>query len=191
MSVNESMAKTKSRSTVAAPAAPEFVITRVLDAPREVVWAAWTQAERLAHWWGPKGCKIRIAKLDVRPGGMFHYTMSFKAGPVWWGRFLYREITAPERIVFVNSFSDASGGMTRAPFSQTCPLEMLIDVTFSEQSAKTVLTLRSTPINATEEENRTFAGMFDSMRQGFGGTFDQLAAYLAQAPDGDARHQPS
>jgi len=55
-----------------APATLEFVITRAFDAPREVVWKSWTQAERLAQWWGPKGCAIRVVKLDLRPGGIFH-----------------------------------------------------------------------------------------------------------------------
>jgi len=165
-------------------AAPEFVITRVFDAPRALVWKAWTESERLAQWWGPKGCKIRVAKLDVRPGGIFHYVMQFRTGAEMWGRFIYREIAAPERLVFVNSFSDPDGGITRAPFSQlnqTWPLEVLNTLTLTEQGSKTMLTLRGGPINATEEELETFARMFDSMRQGFGGTFDQLADYLAKA----------
>lgn len=173
---------TESRSTGAA--APEFVITRVFDAPRDLVWQAWTEPERLAQWWGPKGCKIRVVKLDVRPGGVFHYAMQFKPGHDMWGRFTYREIAAPERLVFVNSFSDPDGGITRAPFATigpTWPLEVLNTLTLSEQGGKTTLTLRGGPINATEEERKTYAGMFDSMRQGFTGTFDQLEAYLAQA----------
>jgi hypothetical protein len=89
--------------------------------------------------------------------------------------------TAPERIVFINSFSDAKGGITRAPFSETWPLEVLVTVTLAERGGKTELTLRAGPINTTTEENETFAGMHDSMRQGYGGTFDQLAVYLATA----------
>ena len=162
-----------------APATPEFVITRVFDAPHELVWKAWTEAERLAQWWGPKGAKIRVVKLDFKPGGMFHYAMQFKPGHDMWGRFIYREIAAPEQLVFVNSFSDANGGITRAPHAQLggkWPLEVLNTLTLTEQGGKTTLTLRGGPINATEEERRMFVSMFDSMRQGFGGTFDQLAA---------------
>jgi uncharacterized protein YndB with AHSA1/START domain len=161
----------------------EFVITHVFDAPRDLVWKAWTEAERLAQWWGPKGCKIRVIKLEAQPGGIFHYAMQFAAGKDMFGRFIYREIAAPERLVFINSFSDADGGITRAPFSQisqTWPLEVLNTLTLSEQGGKTTLTLRGGPINATDEERKTFAGMFDSLRQGFTGTFDQLAAYLAK-----------
>jgi uncharacterized protein YndB with AHSA1/START domain len=158
----------------------EFVISRAFNAPRRLVWQAWTEAERLAQWWGPKGCAIRVLKLDVRPGGVFHYAMQFQPGHEMFGIFVYRDIAAPERLVFVNSFADAQGGVTRAPFSPTWPLEVLNELTLAEQAGMTTLTLRGGPINATHEERRTFAGMFDSMRQGFAGTFDQLAVHLAK-----------
>jgi uncharacterized protein YndB with AHSA1/START domain len=161
----------------------EFVITRVFDAPRDLVWKAWTEPEHLAEWWGPKGCAVRVVKLDVRPGGTFHYAMQFKPGHDMWGRFVYREIAAPSRLVYVSSFSDEKGGITRAPFSQlndTWPLEVLNTLTLSERGGKTTITLRGAPINATEEERKMFASMFASMQQGFGGTFDKLAEYLAR-----------
>jgi uncharacterized protein YndB with AHSA1/START domain len=125
-----------------------------------------------------------VIKLEFRPGGMFHYAMSYQPGRDMYGRFIYREIVAPERIVFVNSFSDADGGITRAPFPQLegkWPLEVLNTMTLAERDGRTTLSLVGGPINATEEERRIFAGMHDSMRQGFGGTFDQLADYLAKA----------
>jgi uncharacterized protein YndB with AHSA1/START domain len=173
-----------SPDTSGAPAAQQFVITRTYDAPRDLVWKAWTEADRLAQWWGPRGCAIRVISLDVRPGGVFHYAMQFKPGHEMFGRFVYREIAAPERLVFVNSFSDAGGGLTRAPFPQMqgkWPLEVLNTLTLAEQGGKTTLTLRGGPINATEEEVAMYVSMFDSMRQGFGGTFDQLAEHLASA----------
>ena len=173
------------RSTGAAQSVvPEFVITRQFDAPRELVWKAWTEAEALAQWWGPKGATIRVVKLEMRAGGMFHYAMRYTLGREMFGRFVYREIAAPERLVFVSSFSDADGGITRAPFPQlggTWPLEVLNTLTLAEESGKTTLMLRGGPINATEKELETYAGMFDSMRQGFTGTFDQLAEHLAKA----------
>ncbi len=178
-----------SAATTSAPlAGKEFVISRVFDAPRDLVWSAWTQGERLAQWWGPKGCKIRVLKLEMRPGGIFHYMMEFpkpqpflKGESEAWGRFIYREITAPERIIYINSFSDATGGITRAPFSEVWPLEVLVTVTLVEKSGKTTLTLRVHPINSTTEENEAFAGIHDSMRQGYGGTMDQLSDHLAKA----------
>ncbi len=74
-----------SAATTSAPlAGKEFVISRVFDAPRDLVWSAWTQGERLAQWWGPKGSKIRVLKLEMRPGGIFHYRLEFpKPRPSW------------------------------------------------------------------------------------------------------------
>ena len=162
-------------------AAPVFVITRSFDAPRDLVWKAWTEPERLVEWWGPKGCTLRVVKVDLRPGGMFHYAMAYKPGHEMWGRFVYREIAAPERLVYVSSFSDAEGGLTRAPFKENFPLELLSTLTLTETGGKTALTLRALPINPTADERATFAGMFGSMQQGFTGTFDQLDGYLAKA----------
>lgn len=165
-------------------AAADFVITRVFDAPRDLVWKAWSDPQALAQWWGPKGCTIRVIKHEFRLGGVFHYAMAYQPGHEMYGRFVYREIAAPGRLVFINSFSDAEGGITRAPFPQLgdkWPLEVLNTMTLTEKDGKTTLTLRGGPVNATEEERATFVGMFDSMQQGFGGTFDQLAEYLASA----------
>src|SRR5262249_19009776 len=97
-----------------------------------------------------------------------------------WGKFVYREIVAPERIVFINSFSDEEGNTIRAPFSPTWPLEILNTLTLSEHKGKTTLTIRAVPFNAAKEESETFEAGLDSMRQGFNGSLDQLADYLAQ-----------
>ena len=161
----------------------DFTFIRTLDAPRAVVWKAWSEAAALAQWWGPRGVKIRVISLDFRPGGMFHYAMAFQPGHEMYGRFIYREIVTPERLVFVNSFSDANGGITRAPFPQLkgkWPLEVLHVMRLTELGGTTTLTLRASPVNASDEEQDVFAGNFQSMRQGYGGTFDQLASYLAK-----------
>jgi uncharacterized protein YndB with AHSA1/START domain len=159
----------------------ELVITRIFDAPRELVFKVWTESEHLKHWWGPKGFTLGVSKLDFRPGGVFHYSMHSPDGHEMWGKFVYREIVAPEKIVFINSFSDAEGNTVRAPFSPTWPLEILNNMTLAEHEGKTTLTLRGGPINATEDEHKTFTGMHEGMQQGFAGTFDQLAEYLAKA----------
>ena len=157
----------------------EFTITRVFDAPRQLLWDAWTQAHRLAAWWGPKGLTMKVAKLDLRPGGTFHYSMATPDGHEMWGKFIYHEMAPPERLVLVNSFADAEGNIVRAPFSPEWPLEVHNVITFIESGGKTTLILKGTPINATEADRRMFNSFHDSMKQGFGGTFDQLAAYLA------------
>jgi uncharacterized protein YndB with AHSA1/START domain len=159
----------------------EFVISRVFDAPRDLVWKALTESDRLMHWWGPKGFTMRAANVDLRPGGVFHYGMQAPNGSEMWGKWVYREIVPPEKLVFVNSFSDQAGNTIRAPFSATWPLEILNTVTFEEHSGRTSITIRGGPINATEEERKTFQGARGSMEQGFTGTFDQLEAYLAKA----------
>jgi uncharacterized protein YndB with AHSA1/START domain len=85
-------------------------------------------------------------------------------------------------LVWVNSFSDEAGGLTRHPMNPTWPLEMLTTVTFEEQPGdKTKLTIRWQPLNANAEERKTFDAGHASMQQGWGGTLDQLAAYLASA----------
>lgn len=159
----------------------EFVVTRVFDAPRELVFRAWSEAEHLAHWWGPKGCAIQVLSLDFRPGGVFHYSMTTPAGQQMWGKFVYREIVAPERIVFINSFADEAGAKIKAPFDMDFPLETYSTVALEEQGGKTKLTLRGIPHHATEAQRETFEGMFDSMNQGWNGTLDQLTDYLAKA----------
>lgn len=96
------------------------------------------------------------------------------------GRFVYREIVLPERLVFVVSFSNEPGGVTRHPFAANWPLEMLNTVTFETRGDKTLVTLTKVAINASDDERRVFQRGYESMKQGFGGTFDQLAAYLAK-----------
>src|SRR4051812_25352123 len=158
----------------------EFVISRTFDAPRDLVFKAFSKADSLAQWWGPRGFSIEVAGFEFRPGGSFHYQMVDLSGHDMWGRFTYREIVEPERIVLVNSFSDPAGNLVRAPFLPTFPLEMLLAFTLSEQDGKTTLTLRGSAVDVTAEERATFEGMFDSMEEGFGNSWDQLAALLAQ-----------
>lgn len=157
-----------------------FVISRTFAAPRDQVWKAWTERERLMEWFGPKGFKMTVANLDFRPGGTFHYCLRPSAGSEMWGKFVYREITPPGRIVMVNSFSDEDGRLNRHPASETWPLEMLTTVTFTEEKGKTTVTVRWSPINPTPEERKTFDSSHDGMRQGWNGTFAQLEEYLAR-----------
>lgn len=170
--------------TAAAPMAAEaFVITRELDAPRELVFAAFTQLEHLARWMGPEGTESVGCSLDLRVGGSYHYGLraAGSQGPVMWGKWTFREIVAPERVVVVAQFSDEQGGLTRAPFFDgKWPLRTLSTTTFEALPAgRTRLTLRWQPLEATAEETATFASNHASLNQGWGGTFDRLAAALA------------
>ena len=163
----------------------EFSTTRVFDAPRQLVFRAFTEPEHLMHWWGPKGFTWISAKLDLRPGGLFHYCMRSPDGHEMWGKFVYREIAPPQRIVFVNSFSDSDANTVRSPFNPNWPLEVLNIVTFAEHEGRTTVTLRGGPINATAAERKAFDTSHHLMEQGFAGTFDQLASYLATYEKGN------
>ncbi len=158
----------------------EFVISRVFDAPRELMWKAWTESDRLAKWFGPKGVTIFHSKNDLRPGGVYHYGMRTPEGTEMWGQRTYREIVKPERLVFVVSFSDAKGGVTRHPFAADWPLETLSTVTFAEREGKTTVTVRWVPLSPTDAERKTFEAGREEMKGGWTGTLDQLAEYLAK-----------
>ena len=165
----------------AAAVAGEFVLERVFDAPRDLLWKAWTESDRLAQWWGPKGFTMVHCSVDLRPGGLFHYQMRSPDGHEMWGKFVFREVTPPQRLVFLVSFSDAQAGTLRHPLSAEWPLEVLNTVTFTERGGKTVLTVRGIPHNATEAERNLFANSHKSLDAGFSGTMQQLAEYLARA----------
>jgi uncharacterized protein YndB with AHSA1/START domain len=160
-----------------------FEITRVFNAPRNRIWKAWSEAGQLKHWWGPKGCAIEISRLEFRLGGFFHYAMEFEGAPTLWGRFNYRQIVMPERIVWLNSFSNEKCGIARAPFSKVCPLEIENTVTFTERAGTTTVVLRAEPFGETAEERKFFDGLCSSgsLEQGYSGSFEQLAEYVVKA----------
>lgn len=156
-----------------------FVITHQFHAPLDRIWHAWSDVGRLRQWFGPVGITISNAHLDFRTCGTFHYCMDTPDGRRMWGRFVYREITPRRRIVFVNSFSDEHGGITRHPFKATWPLELLTTITFAPAGVYTQVTVEWIPINALPEERQTFASSHDSMQQGWSGTFGRLTGHLA------------
>ena len=164
-----------------APADEQFVFTREFDAPRHVVFAAWTQPDRLAHWWGPKGFTMVKCGLDLRPGGVFHYGMRAPDGQSMWGTWTFREIEPPERLEFIVSFSDEQCGVTRHPHAAEWPLQVLSTVTLTEHAGCTRVTMTGVPIGATEAERRAFAEAKGSMTEGWTGTAEQLETYLKTA----------
>jgi uncharacterized protein YndB with AHSA1/START domain len=160
----------------------DFVISRVFNAPRDLVWKCFTEPEHMKQWWGPKGVRVVKSEMDLRPGGTYHYAMQVPGGAVMWGKFTYREIVPPERIVLINCFSDENGGVTRHPMAPSWPLEMLSVFTLEEvASGETRFTVRWSPHSATAEERKTFDAAHASMNQGWSGTMEQLEAYLVKA----------
>jgi len=165
-----------------AATSPDFVISRVFDAPRELVWQCFTDPERMKQWWGPKGVTVIHSKMDLRVGGIYHYAMKTPDGTVMWGRQVYREITPPQRLVLINSFSDENGDLTRHPLAPSWPLETYSIFSLEELlDGKTRFTVTWRPHNPTTDEQATFDAGHDSMRKGWGGTLEQLEAYLANA----------
>ncbi|MFC5703378.1 SRPBCC domain-containing protein [Cohnella faecalis] len=164
--------------------AAELLITRSVNAPRELVFKVCTEPEHLSRWWGPKGFDMHVSKLELRPGGVFHYSQRSPEGQVMWGKFVYREITAPERLLFTSAFSDEEGNTVRAPFSATWPLEILNDWQFFESDGKTTMTMRGTPVSPTDDELATFKNAKSMLQQGFAGTFQQLENYLFELTEG-------
>jgi uncharacterized glyoxalase superfamily protein PhnB/uncharacterized protein YndB with AHSA1/START domain len=169
----------------------DFVISRVFDAPRELVWQAFTDAKRLKEWWGPKGVKVIHSKMDLKPGGSYHYAFNTPDGSTIWGKFQFREIVPRERLVFISSFSDEDGGLTRHPMAPSWPMLMHSTFTFEDEpGGKTRVTIRWQAYQAAPEEQATFDAGHDSMRQGWGGSLDVLTEYLARASKPKSKSKP-
>jgi uncharacterized protein YndB with AHSA1/START domain len=144
----------------------DLVVTRVFDAPREVVFRAWTEPEHLKRWWGPKGFTTPVCKIDFRPGGAFHYCMRSPEGQEYWGLGVYREIVAPERIVYTDAFADAEGNPVapeRYGISSSHPQETLVTVTFAEHEGKTRLTVRQSILESVVEREGTRQGWLEML----------------------------
>lgn len=157
----------------------DLVMKRILKAPREAVWMAWTEKASLAKWWGPKGYRMEIVKLDLHPGGIFHYQMETPTGEKMWGKFTFREIIAPKKIVFIDSFADKDAHPRPNPFMPGWPLEVINTLSLEARGGETLLTLSVRPINASPEEEVVFTANRGILEQGFAGTWEQLGNFLA------------
>lgn len=151
----------------------ELVITRVFDAPRELVWKAWTDPEHASRWWGPKGYTAPVCKIDFRVGGKYLFCMRSPEGRDYWSTGTYREIIPLEKIVVTDSFADSEGNVI--PASQLgmpgeWPLELLVTITFEDLGeGKTKMTLHHVGLPNEMSEP---AGM------GWNESFDKLAESL-------------
>jgi len=139
----------------------ELVITRIIDAPRSLVFKAWTQPEHIVRWWGPRGFTHIDSEMDIRVGGTYRFGMRSPQGTEHWKRGVYREIVEPERIVFSFAWEAPDG---------TLGHELLTTVTLDEQGTQTRLTLRQTGFDATEWR--------DGHQQGWASTLDRFAEYV-------------
>ena len=138
---------------------PELVITRVFDAPRDLVFKAWTEPERLAHWWGPEGFALPFLELDMRPGGTWRACMRGPDGTNYWQHGVCRELVPPERLAYTLIWDSDPA------------LEMLVTVVFAERGDKTEMTFRQQQFKSVEQR--------DSHHGGWSSSFNRLDAYLA------------
>jgi uncharacterized protein YndB with AHSA1/START domain len=144
----------------------EFVITREFAAPRELVFKAWTDPKHLAQWWGPKGFTNPVCQWDAQPGKSIHVVMRAPNGVDYPMGGEFREIVAPERLVFTSGALDERGRLL---------FEFLHTVTFVERTSKTALTIRSRVITTTAEANKYIGGFEAGMTQ----SLERLAGHLA------------
>lgn len=119
----------------------EIVITRVFDAPRELVFKAWTDPKHVAQWWGPNGFTNTIHEMDVRPGGVWRFIMHGPDGVDYPNKIVFIEVVKPERLVYAHG-SD----------KEDDPEQFDVTITFAEQGDKTHLTMRSLFQSAAERD---------------------------------------
>lgn len=158
---------------------PVFIIQRRFAAPIERVFDAWADPEQMAAWSGPTGARITVLSGEIAPGSPMHARQDSADGEVLFTFCRYIEITRPTRLIYDQSFADASGNITKAPFFDHWPRVLRTDVDLVEDGEGTQLTLRWTPIDARPEEEAQFASIMASMTGGWSGSFDKLDQFLA------------
>ncbi len=157
-------------------AAQTLVITRTFNAPRAVVFKAWTQPQHVMRWWGPKSFTTPVCTIELRLGGVFRTCMRSPEGRDFWSQGVYHEIEEPSRIVYSDAFADAMGktvSPTQYGMSDDWPTETIVTVSFSEHAGKTRLTLQHWPLRPSAER--------DLCQQGWNESLDKLAEYLVEA----------
>ncbi len=146
----------------------EVTLTRIIDAPRDLVFEAWTDPKHMARWWGPKYFTNPVCELDVRPGGAILIHMRAPDGTIYPMKGTFLEIVRPERLVFNSiAIEDESGNSI---------LESLTTVTFEEHEGKTKLTVHAAVTRAEPGSEGALAGM----EEGWNQSLDKLAEYLAK-----------
>ncbi|MGH6896936.1 MAG: SRPBCC family protein [Geminicoccaceae bacterium] len=153
-----------SASAASRTAERDLVISRVLEAPRDLVFEAWTEQEHLIHWSAPHGFTITHGEGDVRPGGAWRCCMRSAEGVDYWLGGSYREIVAPERLVFTHAWEDEADRTGHAT---------LVTVTFAEHGQRTKLGFHQAGFESVASR--------DSHRDGWTECLDRLAGYLATA----------
>lgn len=147
----------------------DLVITRTFDAPREMVFKAWTDPRQVQQWWGPHGFTNPRCEVDARPGGAIWIDMRAPDGMVHPMKGVFEELREPERLVFLSSALDANGNSM---------FEIRTTVTFSERRGKTELTLQAQVIQATPVAPQYLKGM----EMGWSQSLDRLRNHVESTP---------
>ncbi|HEY7467006.1 MAG TPA: SRPBCC family protein [Dehalococcoidia bacterium] len=151
-------------------------INRMFDAPRERVFAAWTEPERFAEWWGPRGFTTPFCEIDLQPGGLMRFCMRSPEGQDIWCGGVFRDVTPPSRLLYTVYFTDVNGEQvapTEYGASADWPVEALVTVQLNDYGGKTNLTLLHHAAGGTDAE-------FEGANEGWNQSFDKLAEYLAR-----------
>jgi uncharacterized protein YndB with AHSA1/START domain len=144
----------------------ELTFTRILNAPREMVFDAWTNPVHLARWWGPKDFTNPVCEADARPGGLINIDMTGPDGTLYPVKGVFYEVERPARLVFTNTAHNDKDGIPG--------LEVLCTVTFEDLGGKTKLVLQSLVVKATPEAATAVAGM----ETGWNQSLDRLHAVV-------------
>ena len=135
---------------MSATGAVELAITRVFDAPRELVFEAWTQAEHWQKWLGPHSATMPYCQMEAKPGGTLHFCHRLEDGQDIWVKCAYEEVSKPEKLVFTIHFSDKAGKLVERPgFSK----ESRVAVTFREKGSQTEVVIRHTGLAIDQGES--------------------------------------
>ncbi|MBL7712302.1 MAG: SRPBCC domain-containing protein [Chitinophagaceae bacterium] len=153
-------------------------VSHEFNAPRTLVFRAFSDAAMLARWWGPAGFTMKVQYLDFRPGGHCLFQME-NADTTMWARFVYGQIREPELIELTLSFSDENGGICKAPFFEAWPLEMMNVFRFSEEQGKTRVENHCYPVHASEAERAAFREQQRSVQDGLAAAMRVLEGLLA------------
>lgn len=157
---------------------PTFVLERLFDAPRELVWKTWTEPKLLARWYGPRVETI-IHRLDVEPGGLWLNEMKMANGSGY-QRTEYTEVTPPERLIMLQANTDADWNIAANPMMADWPKQLLTTVTFEAEGDRTKMRLTWVPHDASDAEIACFAGAIEGMGKGWGAGMELLAELLAE-----------
>ena len=157
----------------------EYLLDRNFDAPRDLVWRAWTDPEILHRWYGP-GVETTIHKFDLEPGGVWLNEMNW-GGNSHYQKVIFKEVTRPEIIVWHHySSTDAEWNITSNAMMPDWPRVLLTTVTFEEVGEQTKVRLTQVPFEATEAEIACFAQAMSNMDKGWGGGYAVLDEIFAE-----------